>query len=86
MKISVLILFILAGCSSASYVKTFPDGTTLEASAFEFGTDKELAGLKYESADVKISLESLDSNQTKGIAAVSEGVARGVVKALSHRP
>lgn len=82
MKISVLILFMLAGCSSASYTKTFPDGTTLEASAFEFGTDKELAGLKYESADVKISLESLDSNQTKGLAAVSEGVARGVVKAL----
>lgn len=78
----ILFLFLLlAGCSSASYIKTFPDGTTLEASAFEFGTDKELTGLKYESADVKISLESLDTNQTRGLAAVAEGVAKGVMKA-----
>lgn len=79
MKI-IPLLFLLAGCSSASYTKTFPDGTTLEASAFEFGTDKALAGLKYESSDVKISLESMDSNQTKGLAAIAEGFAKGVMK------
>ena len=81
-RIGLLALFLLASCSSASYTKTFKDGTTLEASAFEFGTDKQLTGLTYKSEGVEISLESLDSNQTKGLAAVSEGVARGVVKAL----
>lgn len=81
MKILPL-LFFLAGCSSASYTKTFPDGTTLEASAFEFATDKELAGLKYKSAGVEISLESLDSNQTNGLSAIVKGVVEGVVKGV----
>lgn len=78
----LLLLVLLEGCSSASYTKTFPDGTTLEASAFEFATDKALAGLKYKSADVEINLESLDSTQTKGLSAIAEGIAKGVVKGV----
>lgn len=73
---------LLQACSHVSYVKIFPDGSRLEVDAAEFGTDKALSGFRYQSDTARLEIDSLDQNQTKGLAAIVEGAVRGAAKGL----
>lgn len=73
---------LLQACSHISYVKTFQDGTKLEVTGVEIGTDKALEGFRYQSDAVQMEVDSLEQNQTNGLAAIVEGAVRGAAKGL----
>jgi hypothetical protein len=67
----------LAGCSYISYER---DGLTV--TGFEFGTDKALAGFAYETKDGRVTVESLDKNQTNTLSAIAEGITKGAINGV----
>lgn len=80
---------LLTGCSIASYTRQNPDGSTVTVRGFEIGTDKALSGFSYDGdgkGAVSVDINSLDANQTKGMAQLNqfislivEGTAKGLV-------
>jgi len=80
-----LILFCLCaiGCSHIHYVRTYADGSTLDVVGDELGVDKALSGFKYQTGDTNIGIDSLDQNQTNGLAAITEAVVKGAIKGVA---
>lgn len=87
--IPIITLILLTGCSIASYTRQNPDGSTVTVRGFEIGTDKALSGFSYDGdgkGAVRVGLNSLDANQTTGLAQfnqllsmIVEGTAKGVM-------
>lgn len=82
--LSIFVLILVQGCSSANYKRTDPNGVVVEASANEFATDKKIQGFEYEATtdSVKVKLKDMDSNQTNGLSAIVEAAVKGAVKGV----
>lgn len=71
------LLLLLSGCSYVHYQKG-----DVDVIGIELGTDKALAGFKYESDTAQVTLDSLDSNQTNSLSAIVEGATKGAIKGI----
>ena len=80
MKFIIYVAFslMMVGCSYVNYVRN-PDGS-VSASGFEIGVDKALSGFHYQNGDIELAIDSLDQNQTNGLAAITEAVVKGAIK------
>jgi hypothetical protein len=87
--LSLLIIINLASCAIVRYSGT-PDGNT-QVAIYSLGSDKILEDFKAsitKSGDRKLSIGSIDENQTEGLRQVNqgmkmivEGAAKGAVAA-----
>lgn len=68
--ISILSIALASGCT---VISRKPDGALFYAS---FGTDKRIKRLEYDG----LKIEGLNVNQTKGVKATGEGVAKGLLQ------
>lgn len=70
-----LLLIFLTGCSYVHYQRG-----DVSVVGIELGTDKALAGFSYQTESAKVSLDSMDSNQTDSLEAIAEGITKGAIK------
>ena len=68
----------MASCSYVTYTRN-ADGS-VSAAGFEIGVDKALSGFRYQNGDIEMAIDSLDQNQTNGLAAITEAVVKGAIK------
>lgn len=71
----ILLLLLLTGCSYVHYQRG-----DVSVIGLEIGTDKALAGFSYQTESAKVSLDSMDSNQTNSLSAIAEGITKGAIK------
>lgn len=73
----LLVAISLTGCSCISY-----ESETAKVSICEFCTDNTLTGFNYETLNAKVSIDSLEANQTNSLEALAEGITKGAIKGV----
>jgi hypothetical protein len=75
---SLLVCFIVSGCSTIDYKRTSIDGTNVSITGWSIGTDSALSGLSYSVDNAHFSIEDASSDQTKLIESIVTGAVKGM--------